>query len=253
MRNSQRKNNELRPIKILPHYLEVADGSAFIEMGNNKIIVAATIEDKIPHFMKGSGKGWITAEYAMLPRSTDRRNIRERNQGRTSGRSQEIQRLIGRALRTVVDMNLLGERTIIIDCDVIQADGGTRTASINGACIALALALQQMMNKGIIDTMPLTNLIAAVSVGIVDGRPLLDLDYSEDSQAETDMNVVMTDTGRFIEIQASAEKSPLSKEKFNELLALSEEGLEKIIEYEKSVLKNESLLFMAYGNNRGSE
>ena len=253
MRNSKRKDNELRSLTILPHYLDLADGSAFIEMGNNKIIVAATIEDKIPHFMKGSGKGWITAEYAMLPRSTDKRNTRERNQGRTSGRSQEIQRLIGRALRTVVNMNVLGERTIIIDCDVIQADGGTRTASINGACIALALALQNMMNKGIIDTMPLTNLISAVSVGMVDGRPLLDLDYSEDSIAETDMNVVMTDTGRFIEIQASAEKKPLSRDDFNRLLSLSEEGLKKIIEYEKSILKKESMLFMAYGNNRGSK
>ena len=247
MRDS-RGPDELRSINITSNYLEFADGSAFFEMGRNKIIAAATIEEKVPPFLKGAGQGWINSEYSLLPRSTDKRNIRERNQGRISGRTHEIQRLIGRALRTVVDLNILGERTIMIDCDVLQADGGTRTASITGGCIAMALAMKKMMSDGLIDKMPLKNLVAAVSVGIVDGQPLLDLEYEEDSNAEVDMNVVKTDLGDYIEIQASAEKKAITKKEFDTLLALADKGIEELIQIQKDILKEESMLFMAYGN-----
>jgi len=246
MRKKDRDLDELRSVKIIPHYLDFADGSAYIEMGRNKIIVAGTIDEKVPHFLKGSKQGWITAEYSMLPRSTGKRNVRERNFGRISGRSHEIQRLIGRSLRTVVDLALIGERTITIDCDVIQADGGTRTAAITGGCIALALVLNKMIKDGILDNMPLKNLVGAISVGMVDGKPHLDLDYKEDSNAETDMNVVKTDTGQYIEIQATAEKNPISKKEFDTLLALADKGIEEIIQIQKNTLKKESLLFLAY-------
>lgn len=249
-----REPDDIRPVRITSNYLDFAEGSAFIEIGRNKIIAAATIEDKVPHFLKGSGQGWITSEYSLLPRSTDRRNNRERNHGRISGRSHEIQRLIGRALRTVVDMDILGEKTIIIDCDVLQADGGTRTASITAGCIAMALAMRKLMSNGQIDKMPLKNLVAAVSVGIVDGQHLLDLDYDEDSNAEVDMNVVKTDTGQYIEIQATAEKKAISKKEFDSLLALADKGIDELIRIQKDILKEESMLFMAYGNqDPGSE
>jgi len=247
MRTNNRSSETLRPIIITPDQMDFSDGSALIEMGKTKVIVTATIEEKIPIFLKGSNTGWITAEYSMLPRSTEKRTIRERNQARVSGRTQEIQRLIGRSLRAVTDLSILGERTIILDCDVLQADGGTRSASITAGCIALALALKKMMDEEIIDQMPLKHLVSAISVGIVKGNLLLDLDYREDSSAEIDMNVVETDTGKIVEIQATAEKNPFSKKEFNALLALADTGIEKLIQVQKDVLKKKSLLFMAYG------
>lgn len=247
MRTNNRSSETLRPIIITPDQMDFSDGSALIEMGKTRVIVTATIEEKIPIFLKGSNTGWITAEYSMLPRSTEKRTIRERNQARVSGRTQEIQRLIGRSLRAVTDLSVLGERTIILDCDVLQADGGTRSASITASCVALALALKKMMDEGIIDQMPLKHLVSAISVGIVKGNLLLDLDYREDSSAEIDMNVVETDTGKIVEIQATAEKNPFSKKEFNALLALADTGIEKLIQVQKDVLKKKSLLFMAYG------
>lgn len=247
MRANKRSFDELRPIKIKTDYLDFADGSAFLEIGKTRVIAVATIEEKVPPFLKNTGKGWITAEYSMLPRSTEKRNIRERIQGRISGRSQEIQRLIGRSLRAVTDLDILGERTIILDCDVIQADGGTRTASITAGCVALSLALKKMMDKEIIDTLPLKHLVSGISVGIVDGEILLDLDYSEDSTAEIDMNVAKTDNGQLVEVQATAEKDPFSIKEMNTLLNLADKGIKELIQAQKNVLKKKSLLFMAYG------
>jgi ribonuclease PH len=247
MRAYNRKDDELRPIKIYPDYLDFADGSALIEFGKTRVVAAATIEEKVPAFLKNTDSGWITAEYSMLPRSTEKRTARERTQGYPSGRSQEIQRLIGRTLRAVTDLKGIGERQIILDCDVIQADGGTRVTSINAACVALALALKKMLDQKIIDTMPLHHLVAGVSVGIVNGEPLLDLDYAEDSSAETDMNVVQTDRGQLLEVQATAEKNPFSRSLLERLLRLADKGSEEIIQAQKDVLKKKSLLFMAYG------
>jgi ribonuclease PH len=247
MRAYNRKDDELRPIKIYPDYLDFADGSALIEFGKTRVVAAATIEEKVPAFLKNTDSGWITAEYSMLPRSTEKRTARERTQGYPSGRSQEIQRLIGRTLRAVTDLKGIGERQIILDCDVIQADGGTRVTSINAACVALALALKKMLDQKIIDTMPLHHLVAGVSVGIVNGEPLLDLDYAEDSSAETDMNVVQTDRGQLLEVQATAEKNPFSRSLLERLLRLADKGIEEIIQAQKDVLKKKSLLFMAYG------
>jgi len=247
MRSDERKFDELRPVTIVPDYLDFADGSALIQTGKTRVVAAATIEEKVPLFLKNSGTGWVTAEYAMLPRSTEKRTSRERNQNYPSGRNQEIQRLIGRALRTVTDLKVLGERQIIIDCDVIQADGGTRVASINAACVALALALNKMLEKNVIGVMPLRHLVAAVSVGIVRGKPLLDLDYAEDSTAETDMNVVQTDGGQLLEVQATAEKEPFPRSLLNELLGLADKGIGEMIRIQKDILKKKSMLFMAYG------
>ena len=247
MRANKRPADTIRPVSITPDYLAYADGSALIEIGKTKVLAAATIEEKVPSFLKGSGKGWVTAEYAMLPCSTEKRTPRERGPGRMSGRTQEIQRLIGRSLRTVMDLDILGERTITIDCDIIQADGGTRTASITVGCIALALALKKMMDLGLIDEMPLQNLVSAVSVGIVDGGLLLDLDYQEDSSADVDMNVIKTDTGKIVEIQATAEKTPFTKKDFNALLGLADKGIKELFHVQKEILKQRSLLFMAYG------
>jgi ribonuclease PH len=247
MRHNKRASDAIRPVSISPDYLDYADGSALISIGKTKVMAAATIEEKVPSFLKGSGKGWITAEYAMLPCSTEKRSPRERGAGRISGRTQEIQRLIGRSLRTVTDLKVLGERTIIIDCDIIQADGGTRTASITVGCIALALALKKMMDEGAIDELPLQNLVSAVSVGIADGNLLLDLDYREDSSADVDMNVVKTDTDKIVEIQATAEKAPFTKEDFNALLELADKGITELFLAQKEILKQKSLLFMAYG------
>ncbi|MEE8604519.1 MAG: ribonuclease PH [Candidatus Aminicenantaceae bacterium] len=247
MRANKRSSNIIRPVSITPDYLAFADGSALIELGKTKVVAGATIEERVPSFLKGRGKGWITAEYAMLPCSTEKRTPRERGPGRMSGRTQEIQRLIGRSLRTVTDLKILGERTITIDCDIIQADGGTRTASITVGCVALALALKKMMDLGVIDEMPLKNLVSAVSVGIVDEDLLLDLDYQEDSSAEVDMNVVKTDTGKIVEIQATAEKSPFTKKDFNALLSLADKGIKELFLVQKEILKQRSLLFMAYG------
>jgi ribonuclease PH len=245
-RSHDRADDELRPVRIIPDYLDFADGSALIEMGRTKVVAAATIEEKVPPFLKGAGQGWITAEYAMLPRATEKRTVRERQQGYPSGRSQEIQRLIGRALRAVTDLRVLGERQIILDCDVLQADGGTRVASINVACVALALALKKMYDEKIIDTMPLHHLVGAVSVGIVRGEPRLDLDYGEDSGAETDMNVVETDRGQLLEVQATAERAPFSRNLLEALLRLADKGIAEIIQVQKDILKRKSLLFMAY-------
>ncbi len=247
MRADKRASDALRPVSITPDYLDFADGSALITIGKTKVVAAASIEEKIPSFLKGSGKGWITAEYAMLPCSTERRTPRERSPGKMSGRTQEIQRLIGRSLRTVTDLQILGERTITIDCDIIQADGGTRTASVTVGCIALALALNKMMDEGTIDQMPLKNLVSAVSVGVAEGNFLLDLDYREDSSADIDMNVVKTDTGKIVEIQATAEKTPFTKKDFNALLGLADKGIKELFLAQKEILKQKSLLFMAYG------
>jgi len=248
-RDGGRSADELRPVRIVPDYLEFADGSALIEMGRTKVVAAATIEEKVPSFLKGAGQGWVTAEYAMLPRATEKRTPRERQQGFPSGRSQEIQRLIGRTLRAVTDLRGLGERQIILDCDVLQADGGTRVAAINAACVALALALKKLYDEKAIDTMPLHHLVGAVSVGIVGGEARLDLDYAEDAGAETDMNVVETDRGQLLEVQATAEKAPFSRNLLESLLRLADKGIAEVIQVQKDVLKRKSLLFMAYARS----
>ena len=243
----KRAFDELRPVKIQTDYFDYADGSAFIEIGRTRVVAAATIEEKAPPFLKGQGTGWVTAEYAMLPRSTETRSQRERTPGKISGRTQEIQRLIGRSLRAVTDLKVLGERTIIIDCDVFQADGGTRVASVTAGCVALALALKKLLDEREIDKMPLRHLVAGISVGIVGGRELLDLDYAEDSQAALDMNVIETDGGQLVEIQATAEKEPFSRKDLSSLLRLADTGIQQIIQAQKTALKRKSLLFMAYG------
>jgi ribonuclease PH len=243
----KRAFDELRPLRIQTDYLDFADGSAYIEIGQTKVIAGATIEEKAPPFLKGQGTGWVTAEYAMLPCSTERRSQRERFPGRISGRTQEIQRLIGRSLRAVTDSAALGERTIIIDCDVIQADGGTRVAAVTAGCVAAAMAMKRLLDRNIIDKMPLQHLVAGISVGIVDGRELLDLDYAEDSQASTDMNVIETDSGQLVEVQATAEKAPFSRKDLNSLLRLADKAIQEIIQVQKAALKKKSLLFMAYG------
>jgi ribonuclease PH len=246
MRTQNRELDVIRPITITLDSMEFADGSALIEMGKTKVLATATIDEKAPPFLKGTGLGWITAEYSMLPRSTEKRTNRERTPGRVSGRTQEIQRLIGRSLRAVTDLKILEERTVIIDCDVIQADGGTRSASITAGCVALALSLKKMMDNQVIEQMPLKHLVSAVSVGIVEGNLLLDLDYIEDSNAGTDMNVVETDSGQIVEIQATAEKAPFTKKEFDSLLDLAEKGIQTLISAQREVLKKKSPLFMAY-------
>lgn len=243
----KRAFDELRPLKIQTDYFDYADGSAFIEIGRTRVAAAATIEAKAPPFLKGQGTGWVTAEYAMLPRSTETRSQRERMPGRISGRTQEIQRLIGRSLRAVTDLAALGEKTIIIDCDVIQADGGTRVASVTAGCIALALALKKLLDEKEIDKMPLRHLVAGISVGVVAGQELLDLDYGEDSQAALDMNVIETDGGQLVEVQATAEKEPFSRKDLSSLLRLAGRGIQEIIQVQKAALKKKSILFMAYG------
>lgn len=231
-----RKSGELRPVKITRHFIKHAEGSVLIEMGDTKVICTATIEDKVPPFLKGTGSGWVTAEYGMLPRSTGTRMQREASKGKQGGRTLEIQRLIGRALRPIVDLQKLGERTIWVDCDVIQADGGTRTASVTGAYVAVFDALKKLHDEGVLSELPILDSVAAVSVGIVDGEPCLDLCYAEDSQAEVDMNVVMTGEGKFIEIQGTAEKNPFSLKEGLELLELAKKGIEELIGIQKQVL-----------------
>ena len=242
-----RARDELRPIKITPDVLEFPYGSALIEVGQTKVIASASVEEKVPLFLKNSGSGWINAEYAMLPGATEIRTNRERGAGRLSGRTQEIQRLIGRSLRAVTDLQAIGERTIIIDCDVIQADGGTRTAAITVGCVAPALALKKMIDNHMIDHMPLKNLVSAISIGMVGKTILLDLDYHEDSHADIDMNVVETDTGRIVEVQATAEKIPCLKKDFQAMMRLASKGIQEIVQKQKGILKKKSLLFMAYG------
>lgn len=236
MRADGRQPNVIRPIKIERNYISYAEGSALIEMGNTRIVTTASVEEKVPQFLKGKGSGWITAEYGMLPRSTDTRMTREITQGRAGGRTLEIQRLIGRALRAVVDLRALGERTIWIDCDVITADGGTRTASITGGFVALAEAIIKLKKEGKIRRFPIKDYVAAVSTGVVDGKSLLDLDYKEDSKAEVDMNFVMTGSGLFVEIQGTAEELPFSKEVFDEMAVLAEEGIKILIDKQKEML-----------------
>ncbi len=238
MREDGRNYNELRPVKITRHYTKYAEGSVLIETGDTKVICTATVEEKVPPFKKDTGEGWITAEYSMLPRSTQTRNPRDISKLKQSSRSQEIQRLIGRSLRNVVDLKLLGERQITIDCDVIQADGGTRTASITGAFVALVDACRKLMDDGIINENPVRDYVAATSVGIVNGRILLDLCYSEDSHADVDMNVVMTGTGEFIEIQATGEQTSFTKAQLDELLELASGGITRLINIQKQVLED---------------
>jgi ribonuclease PH len=236
MRIDNRKPDELRQVKIQTSYLATAEGSALIELGNTRVLCAASIEETVPGWLRGAGRGWVTAEYSMLPRATSTRTQREITKGRPSGRTLEIQRLIGRSLRSVVDMEALGERTIIVDCDVIQADGGTRTASITGAYVALALAVKQLVEFKAIPSNPLRGVVAATSVGILKSEPVLDLCYEEDSQAEVDMNVVMTGTGQFVEVQATAEKDSFNDEQLARMLGLARDGIGRMIEFQKQAL-----------------
>lgn len=231
-----RAENVLRPTKITPGFMTQAEGSALIEVGNTKVICTASVEDRVPPFLRNQGKGWVTAEYSMLPRSTSTRNQRESNRG-ISGRTQEIQRLIGRSLRAVIDQSILGERTITLDCDVMNADGGTRTASITGAFVALQQACQKLQKDGIIKRSPIIQEVAAVSVGIVSGTALLDLNYVEDSAADVDMNIVCTGSGKFIEVQGTAEKAAFTREQMNELLALAEKGIQQLMMFQRYAIK----------------
>jgi ribonuclease PH len=235
-RINDRKNDDIRQCNIITDYILYPEGSVLIEMGNTKVICNATVEDRIPQFKKDSGEGWITAEYSMLPRATKDRTTRDIKRLKKNNRSVEIQRLIGRAVRSVVDFKALGERTILLDCDVIQADGGTRTASITGAYVALVLACHKLKEQGLIDKIPLTGFVSAISVGIVGEEALLDLCYEEDSSAIVDMNVIMTDKGEFIEIQGTGEEAPFTREQLNKLLELAEIGNKKLIEIQKNVL-----------------
>lgn len=236
MRFDGRKNNELRKIKITRNYISHAEGSALVEFGNTRVICTASVDDKVPPFKKGTGEGWVTSEYNMLPRSTQVRNVRDISKLKLNGRANEIQRLIGRSLRSVVDLKLLGERTIIIDCDVIQADGGTRTASITGGFVALMDACSWLMNKKLISEIPIQHFVAAVSTGLVKEQEMLDLCYEEDSNATVDMNVVMTDEGQLIEVQATGEMSPFSRQSMNTMLDMAEEGIRELIAIQRAVL-----------------
>lgn len=236
MRPSRRKADELRPIQFTRHYTNYAEGSVLAEFGNTKVLCNATITPGVPRFLRDSGQGWLTAEYGMLPRSTHERMDREAAKGKQSGRTQEIQRLIGRSLRAALDLSLLGEFTITVDCDVIQADGGTRTAAISGACVAVIDALRHLQRKKILLKDPLKHHVAAISVGIHKGLPILDLDYAEDSKAHTDMNVVMTDDDSFIELQGTAEGVAFKQQELNQLLELAQAGIKAIIEKQKEAL-----------------
>jgi ribonuclease PH len=236
MRPSQRQPNQLRSIRISRHYTKHAEGSVLIECGDTKVICTASVEERVPPHKKGTGEGWVTAEYGMLPRSTNERMSREAAKGKQSGRTQEIQRLIGRSLRAVVDLKKLGERTIQIDCDVIQADGGTRTASITGAFVALHDAVSGLLGKGLVKETPLKDFIAAISVGIYQGMPVLDLDYVEDSACDTDMNVVMLGSGHFIEVQGTAEGHAFSRAEMDELLELAKSGIADLIAMQRTAL-----------------
>src|ERR1700685_3831268 len=229
MRTDNRLPDQMRPVRITTNYLMTAEGSALIEVGHTRVLCAASIEETVPQFLRGSGRGWVTAEYSMLPRATNTRTPREVTKGHPSGRTHEIQRLIGRSLRSVVDMAALGDRTVIVDCDVLQADGGTRTASITGAYVALGQALQKLVKYGTLKSLPITQPVAATSVGILRGEPLLDLCYEEDSSAEVDMNLVMTGSGRFVELQATAEKTPFDDAHLLSLLGLARNGIKELI------------------------
>jgi ribonuclease PH len=236
MRSDQRAAGQMRPLKMTPGYLLTAEGSVLIELGHTRVLCAATVEDTVPGFLRNSGRGWVTAEYAMLPRATAERTAREVNKGKPSGRTHEIQRLIGRSLRAVVDMEALGERTIIVDCDVLQADGGTRTASITGGYVALALAIRKLLEFGALSRNPIRDLVAATSVGIVAGEAMLDLAYDEDSQAEVDMNVVLTGAGEFVELQATGEKKTFHDAGLAAMLELARKGIGELFDAQKQVL-----------------
>jgi ribonuclease PH len=240
MRPSNRAPDEMRPANLTLKYTMHAEGSVLVEFGHTRVLCNASVEERVPGFLRGKGQGWVTAEYGMLPRSTTERMGREAARGRQGGRTMEIQRLIGRSLRAVVDMQKLGERTITVDCDVIQADGGTRTASITGGYVALVEAVHRLMADGLLKKNPLTGAVASVSVGIYQGTPVLDLDYSEDSNAETDMNVVMTDTGQFIEVQGTAEGHPFSEVEMQQMLALARKGIHELCARQKAVLEASS-------------
>jgi ribonuclease PH len=233
-----RAYNELRPVKIIPGYQSFAEGSALIKLGKTHVLCAVSVEERVPSFLKGSGTGWITAEYSMLPRATHTRTQRDSNVGHVTGRNQEIQRLIGRSLRGIVDLPALGERTLTVDCDVIQADAGTRTAAITGSYVALYKAMENLKNMGIINSIPLKCALAATSVGIINSDMLLDLCYDEDSHAAVDFNVVMTSKGEFVEVQGTAEGRPFSKQTINDLLALAEKGIQQLFQAQQEVLKN---------------
>src|SRR5512143_3690547 len=236
MRPSTRAADEMRPVRMSRNFVQHAEGSVLVEFGTTRVICTASVEDRVPPFLKGKGKGWVTAEYGMLPRSTHTRMQREAVRGRQDGRTMEIQRLIGRALRAVIDLEALGERTITIDCDVIQADGSTRTAAISGGFVALADAVRHLAGKGVIRKNPLYGQVASVSVGIYRGIPILDLDYAEDSEAETDMNVVMNDAGAFVELQGTAEGHAFHQEELLAMLALSRVGIEQILKKQRETL-----------------
>ncbi len=235
-RSDNRSPDQLRPVNIIPDFIHTAEGSVLIEVGNTRVICTASIEETVPHFMRNSGKGWISAEYSMLPRSTLTRSTREVTKGRASGRTHEIQRLIGRSLRAVTDLERLGERTIWIDCDVIQADGGTRTASVTGAFVALALGLQKLVDAGTLTSIPVRDFVAAVSVGIVDGEILLDLCYEEDSRADVDMNFVMTAGNRFVELQATAEHQVFDDSQLASMVSMARQGVKSLIAKQQGVL-----------------
>jgi ribonuclease PH len=232
-----RAYDELRPIRIIPGYQSFAEGSALIKLGKTHVLCSVSIEDRVPAFLKGSGTGWITAEYAMLPRSTVTRTQRDSTIGHVGGRNQEIQRLIGRSLRAVAALDALGERTLVVDCDVIQADGGTRTASITGAYVALHRAMETLMNMGVVSSIPLKSAVAATSVGIVNTYMMTDLCYDEDAQASVDFNVVMTSKGEFVEVQGTAEGKPFSKQSIDDLLSLAEKGIQQLFKAQQEVLK----------------
>lgn len=238
MRPSGRELNQMRDVKLTCGYTKHAEGSVMIEFGDTRVLCTASVENRVPRFLKGKGEGWVTAEYGMLPRSTHSRMGREASRGKQSGRTQEIQRLIGRSLRAAVDLSALGEHTITIDCDVIQADGGTRTASITGGFVALSIAIESMLKKKKIKKNPIHGQIASVSVGIYNGSPVLDLDYPEDSSAETDMNVVMNDAGAFIEVQGTAEGHAFHQEELNEMLALAKSGINELLSKQTAALES---------------
>ena len=237
MRPSLRSPDQMRSVRFTRQYTRHAEGSVLVEFGDTKVLVTASIEESVPPFLKGKGQGWVTAEYGMLPRSTNSRMKREAAQGKQSGRTQEIQRLIGRSLRAVVDLKALGERQIVLDCDVIQADGGTRTASITGAWVALSDAVQTLLDKGLLKTSPIIDHVAAISVGIFENQAVLDLDYPEDSNCETDMNVVMTGKGHFVEVQGTAEGVAFSRAEMNSLLDLAEAGIRDLIQKQKEAIQ----------------
>jgi ribonuclease PH len=236
MRTDNRQPSDLRPFTLTPNFMLHAEGSVLVECGRTRVICTASVDDRVPPFLRGAGKGWVTAEYGMLPRATNTRTTRESTAGKVGGRTQEIQRLIGRSLRSVMKLDELGERTVWLDCDVIQADGGTRTASITGAFVALVLALDRLKKNEQLKAIPVTDYVAATSVGVIGGVPMLDLAYEEDSRAEVDMNVVQTGSGKFIEVQGTAETRPFDREALNQLLALAESGIQRLVTAQREVV-----------------